>query len=122
MADLRSKCNYQVSQGAYGSRLIIETGLVEMSAAAETEILLNLMRDYQLVKIPQTSAVVLKSLDGTTPVPETISPPTMIGQTFECVKVKAVITPYAPVQVGGSYDGKAVGSYEIVWQEVGAYV
>jgi hypothetical protein len=61
----------------------------------------------------------MKVLDGTSPRAVTIQPSTYDNE-YLCVKVLGQAEPYAPVQDGGAYDGHAVLSYLIRYQEVGA--
>lgn len=112
---------YQVQRSQHGSRLIIETGRCTSDSETRNAILAKQTRRYVLVAIPQAQGVVLKSLDGTTPIVQTVTPPT-IGISYPCVLVEAELNPLAPVQSGGAHVGTAVLAYRRVWQEVGEVV
>ncbi len=71
--------------------------------------------------IPNAKGVTFKSLDGTNPTVHSITPSTMGGTAFSCVKVAAAVQPFAPQQDGGTYNGATVLTFEIVYQQVGSF-
>jgi len=80
----------------------------------------NCTKVYEMIRIPNASGAVLKSMDGTQPRIVQVQPPTLTPATYNCVKVSGRVNPFAPAQPTGSpYAAKYILSYEIVYQEVG---
>lgn len=109
--------NMRLSPGSFGTTVIEETG--RCTASERTAIEAEVTRRFQLVPYPNANGVVLKSLDGTNPVVQDVRPETFRGDKFRCVKVEAYCNPLAPEQEGGDYNGHAILSYYIRWQQVG---
>lgn len=107
--------NYQIESGEYGSAIITITG--RCTADEITAIEADCCRDYKLIKIPNASGVIFKALDGSNPSTTTITPSTF-GKSYTCVKVDGRCNPLAPVQTGGTYNGKAVLRFMKRYQEV----
>lgn len=107
--------NYSVEPGQFGKLVIIVTGRCLGSDAAA--IALGCCRNYELVKIPHSTNVVFKSLDGVAPTLVSVTPPT-IGIAYPCVKVEGYTQPMAPLQTGGPYTGNTVLRFTIKYQEV----
>jgi hypothetical protein len=110
--------NYQMSRGAHDSFVITESGRCDGSSTTVAAIMEGCCRRFSLETIPQARGVILKPMDGTIPVVVEIAPPT-IGRKFKCVKVDGYVTPFAPLQDGGEYNGKTVLAFTRVWQQVG---
>jgi hypothetical protein len=104
--------------GPHGSRIITVTGRCSGDSATVNAILENVVTRYQLEPIPQARGVILKALDGSDPEIYEITPST-IGKTWNCVKIAANVTPMAPTQTGGVFNGKSVLVFEQVYQQVG---
>ena len=109
--------NYRVSPGQYGLKVIEQTGRCTANERADIEA--NCTRRYTLVPLPNAAGALFKSLDGTTPKIFDGRPITFEGAKYVVVKVEGYCNPFAPVQEGGTYDGNAILSYYIRWQEVG---
>lgn len=109
--------NYRVSQGQYGLRVIEITG--RCTAAERTNIEKNCTRRFGLVALPNAAGAIFKSLDGTTPKVVEIRPSTFSGKYITCVKTEGYVNPFAPIQEGGTYTGKAILYFYKRYQEVG---
>lgn len=72
-----------------------------------------------MVTLPNASGAVLKSLDGTLPKPLWISPSTMPGTMYQCVKVDGRCNPFAYKQKEGPFTGSEILTFYIKYQEVG---
>lgn len=107
---------YLVSRGEYGLAVITEKGRCTDDERAAIED--NVCHDYVLVKIPEASGAVFKSLDGTLPQPQMVTHPTT-GKSVLCVQTQGDLNALSPVQTSGPYSGKAVCEYVRVWQQVG---
>jgi hypothetical protein len=113
--------NYEVdTDSRTGLAVLVATGRCTDDERAGIEA--GATRRYQMVVAPNASGAVLKSLDGTNPTVLTISPPALPGASFKCVKVDARVSPFAYRQVGGTYNGKYIHRFRIVYQEVGGVV
>ncbi len=105
---------------ATGLNKITVTGRCTDDEAASIES--GCTRRFSLVTYPHAAGAILKSLDGTRPAVRSITPPTLPRRTYRCVKVDGRVTPFAYRQRAGSYNGKAILHFTIVWQEVGGIV
>lgn len=106
---------YRKSAGEHGTWVIEETGLCTHDEATDIE--RGCTKRYIMVPLPQAVGAIMKVLDGTRPSVVSVTPLTY-SKTYRCVKVAGQVEPFAPVQDGGTYDGYAVLSYTIKYQEV----
>lgn len=107
---------FRKSAGECGTLLIEETGLCFSTDVSAIEA--NCTRRYRMEPLPNAAGAVMKILDGTSPLVTEVSPLTD-GQRYRCVKIWGQCDPYAPVQDGGPYAGKAILFYTIRYQQVG---
>jgi hypothetical protein len=108
---------YSIEPGQYGLKRIVVSGRCTHDERESIEG--NCTHVFQLVRLPHASGAILKSMDGTTPRVVTVSPPALPGRSYECVKVAGVLSPFAIQQTGGTYSGKYIHRYRIVYQQVG---
>ena len=109
---------FSVSAGAHGSKVIVERGLCIETDISTIES--GVCARFDLVAIPGASGVVLKALDGSSPTATSVS---LFGHTtaYSCVKVGAVVNPFARQQAAASaYGAHYIYQYEITWQQVGS--
>lgn len=113
--------NYQVEEGENGLHLIRVTG--RCTADEQTTLESGVCGRYRLVTLPAASGHVLKALDGSAPLILVIRPPTG-NKNYQCVKVGARCTPFAPVQEAssGPNSGQGILFYELTYVEVGGVV
>lgn len=73
---------------------------------------------YKIEVFPNAAGGILKALDGTRPVLETVTVSTTRAR-YRAVKVAAYVNPFAPAQTGGSFSGRAILEYMIRYHEAG---
>lgn len=118
-SDQRWARQFRKSPGEHGTWIVEETGLCVASEAADIEA--GCTKRFVLEALPQARGVIMKVLDGTAPVLIKVKPPTY-NETYNCVKVFGEVQPFAPEQEFGTWNGKAILSYTIRYQEVGDIV
>jgi hypothetical protein len=111
--------SYRIEAGEFGTVRLVQYGRCDGDDTTVETVEKGCTRVYELIQWPNAAGITLKALDGTTPAVVDIKPPT-IGRTYKCVKISGRVNPLAPVQEGGSFQGKTVLEYEVVWQQVGA--
>jgi len=109
--------NYKLSTDEYGLAIIEITGRCTSGEASTIEG--NCTRRYKMVPMPNASGAVLKSMDGSVPIVVTVTPSTMPGRNYRCVKVDGRVNPFAPQQEGGEASGSTVLFFMEKYQEVG---
>jgi hypothetical protein len=109
--------NYHLSTDENGLAVIEVTGRCTQDEVTGVEG--NCTRRYQMVRLPNASGAILKSLDGTLPALVFVTPSTMPTRTYKCVKVDGRCNPLAPQQSGGTYSGYMILTYLKRYQEVG---
>ncbi|GEM_PF-5110600 len=112
----RIEKSYQLLQGQYGTRRLLQSGRCDGSSSTIDELEGDVSYG-KLVKFPNASGCTWKALDGKRPRIYTITPPTMT-RPVRCVKVEAQVIPLAPQQNGGAFNGMTVCTYRVVYQEV----
>lgn len=115
MSALEAK--YKISTDQYGLAIIEVTG--RCTEQDTTSMLANVCHRYEMVPISGTSGAILKALDGVRPTLVTVTPPTLGGKSYQCVKVDATVNPFAPKQVGGTWNGRYILQYYVKYQQVG---
>lgn len=114
----KSAIRYRKMEGRHGSMVIQETG--RCLAADIDGIEGGTCRHYELAAIPHAAGLIIKPLDGVTPSAVNIALYGAGAVTYSCVKVGAVVNPFAPQQgANGAFAGNYVYTYEITWQQVG---
>ncbi len=108
--------NYQIEPAEHGTVRITITG--RCTPDEVTSIEGNCCRRFEIVPVPRSNSVVFKALDGTTPVQQSITPPT-IGRTYTCVKTEGYCNPFAPQQTGGAQIGQAILRFFEQYQSIG---
>lgn len=114
---MKAAIQYRKTEGEFGSYTIEEVGYCDTTEVAGVES--DICTRYKLVPIPNARGVVLKVLDGTSPAIWRVTP-TTLGRTYTCVKVQGMVNHFAPRQPGGTFSGKAVLTYMVRYQTVGA--
>lgn len=108
---------YSVTPGAHGLFQIEVTGRCTADERAAIEA--GCTRRFELIPLPQMAGAVLKSLDGTNPIIVEVTPSTLTGSKYNCVKIEGVCNPFAYRQADGPYVGKTILRYLIRYQQVG---
>lgn len=112
----RIELRYQMQQGPYGTRQIVQYGRCDGGSATVQSIHAGVTVG-EVVKLPNASGVVWKAYDGKRPTIYNITPST-ISSTHRCVKIEATVNPMAPQQTGGVFQGSTVCEYRMVFQEI----
>lgn len=108
---------YRLSTDQYGLAVIEVTGRCTQDEVFAVEG--NCTRRYSMVTLPNASGAVLKSLDGTTPWIELVTPSTIPARTYQCVKVDGRCNPHAYQQKDGPFTGYMILTFMKKYQEVG---
>lgn len=112
---------WHLEEGQYGSKVLVRRGRCKATTTARTAVEGGTTKHYELVLVPQTQTLVLKSMDGTTPTVLTLKPSTFPTGNYNVVKVGGILRPLAATQPTGGYGaGSAILEYEMRYQEVGA--
>lgn len=112
----KSAIRYRKSTGQHGTMVIREIGRCMSGDINGIES--GCCRRFELVPLPAASGVIMKPMDGSSPSPTNVSLAGS-GQNYSCVKIEAIVNPFAPEQDGGPFNAQYVYEYEITWQEVG---
>jgi hypothetical protein len=109
--------NYSVETGEHGLMVITIVGRATADLAAAIEA--GVCRRYRLVPYPAATGAVLKVLDGSSAVAQTVTVPNT-SRSYTCVKVRGEANPLAPTQAAGMpYAGQAIVRFVLRYQQVG---